>query len=61
MKRDDVHVNDLEKAGNGLKMLSDSLAAYNQIASHSALGMKIQVEYRLFINYAYPYLGSQAN
>jgi len=31
-------------------MLSDWFADYNQIAPHSALGMKSPVEYRLAIN-----------
>jgi putative transposase len=50
IKRDYVYVNDCDSSGNVLKMLSDWFVEYNQIAPHSALGMKSPLEYRLAIN-----------
>jgi putative transposase len=50
IKRDYVYVNDCDTAENVMKMLRDWFMDYNQIAPHSALGMKSPVEYRLAIN-----------
>lgn len=50
IKRDYVYVSDCDTAKNVMRMLGDWFADYNQIAPHSALGMKSPVEYRLGIN-----------
>jgi len=50
LKRDYVYTNDCDTAENVKKMLDSWLADYNQIAPHSALGMKSPMEYRLAIN-----------
>ena len=50
IKRDYVYTNDCDTAENVIKMLNEWFADYNQIAPHSALGMKSPVENRLAIN-----------
>jgi putative transposase len=50
IKRDYVYVNDCESAEAVLKMLPNWFEDYNQVAPHSALGMRSPVEYRLAIN-----------
>lgn len=49
LKRDYVYTNDCDTAENVIKMLPGWFADYNQIAPHSALGMKSPAEYRLAI------------
>ncbi len=50
IKRDYVYTNDCDNAEKVMKMLDEWFADYNQIAPHSALGMKSPVEYLLAIN-----------
>lgn len=50
LKRDYVYTNDCDTAENVLKMLEGWFADYNQIAPHSALGMKSPMEYLLNVN-----------
>lgn len=49
-KRDYVYVNDCYSAETVMKMIPEWIADYNNIAPHSALGMKSPVEYRRSIN-----------
>jgi putative transposase len=60
IKRDYLYTNDCNTAENVMKMLNEWFADYNQIAPHSALGIKSSVEYRLAINKGEPFLGSKA-
>lgn len=51
IKRDYVYQADCDSAESVLKLLPQWFADYNNVASHSALGMKSPVEYKKSINF----------